>query len=108
MVASRATILASLLPANADHAKFLHPSESTVIYDSYAQRALWMISKLEVDIAPPENNWVAYRKFVYAWKALYDRHAPALDAIDAGNYPYRVRIFDKILWMLGKEDYSVL
>jgi hypothetical protein len=36
----------------------------------------------------------------------YDRYAWALAAIDLRGYPYRVRIFDKILWIIGFPAYD--
>jgi len=77
------------------------------IFDSFVRRALWVISKLELNIAPPCDMEVdEYRRFVYVWKALYDRYAATLNDLDVGAYPYRVRIFDKILWLMGEPRYG--
>jgi hypothetical protein len=91
----------------ASKALWLCYPDSVPIFDSFTQRALWVISKLEPDIIPVRGNEPEYRKFVHIWKALYERCADALNRIDVGNYPYRVRIFDKILWLIGEQHYGV-
>jgi predicted small secreted protein len=75
------------------------------MFDSFAQRALWVISKIEKDIAAPASEKSEYRKFAYAWRTLYGRYASTIAAVDARGYPYRVRIFDKILWIIGSPGY---
>jgi hypothetical protein len=45
---------------------------SVPIFDSFVQRTLWVISKLEPDIALPHGDVDEYRKFVHVWKGLYD------------------------------------
>ena len=47
-----------------------------------------------------------YGAFAVRWKFLYDRYAPAIEAIDNKGYPYRVRIFDRILWLIGQPAYG--
>jgi hypothetical protein len=76
------------------------------IFDSFARRALWVIAKLEAGRGAVIVEGPEYRRFLYVWKALYDRYAVALRQIDTHGYPYRVRIFDKILWMIGTRDYA--
>jgi hypothetical protein len=90
----------------ASKALWLCYPQSVPIFDRFVQRALWMISKLEKDIVTPEAK-SDYWKFVHIWKALYDRYGGTLEAIDLGDYPYRVRIFDKILWLIGKPGYGL-
>jgi hypothetical protein len=80
---------------------------SVPIFDRFAQRTLWVISKLESGITPLADTEPEYRQFVHIWKALYDRHASAINEIDLGTYPYRVRIFDKILCLIGEPRYGV-
>lgn len=75
------------------------------IFDSFAQRALWVIAKLETRGGDTIVNGSEYRRFLHVWKALYDRYAVVLSEIETHGYPYRVRIFDKILWMIGTRDY---
>lgn len=75
------------------------------IFDSFAQRALWVIAKLEAGGMAGIAEGSEYHRFLHAWKILYDRYGAALCEIDTHGYPYRVRIFDKILWMIGTRDY---
>ena len=75
------------------------------MFDSFAQRALWVIAKLETRGGDAIVDGPEYRRFLHIWKALYDRYAVVLSEIETHGYPYRVRIFDKILWMIGTRDY---
>ena len=77
------------------------------LFDSFAQCALHVVSKLEADIAPLSDSNSEYQQFVHVWMALYHRYTNAVTAIDIGDYPYRVRIFDKILWLLGEPRYGL-
>jgi hypothetical protein len=90
----------------ASKALWLCYPQSVPIFDSFAQRALWIISKLEKDIVTLPETESEYRRFVHIWKSLYDRYKSALEEIDLGDYPYRVRIFDKILWLIGERGYG--
>lgn len=90
----------------ASKALWLRYPDAVPIFDSFAQRALWVISKLESDIPILAGNVSEYRKFVYLWKTLYDRYASIINAMEVGTYPYRVRIFDKILWLIGEPLYG--
>jgi hypothetical protein len=66
---------------------------------------LWVLSKL-LDIDPLPGGEPKYRKFVHIWKALYQRYEGTLNEIPLGDYPYRVRIFDMILWLIGQPRYG--
>jgi hypothetical protein len=90
----------------ASKALWLCYPERVPIFDAFAQRSLWVISKLEPDISPLPASDPEYRKFVHIWKVLCDRYARAINEIELGAYPYRVRIFDKILWLLGEPRYG--
>lgn len=92
----------------ASKALWLRYPDAVPLFDSFARRALWVISKIESDIAPPAQEKSEYRKFAYAWKALYERYASTIATLDVQGYPYRVRIFDKILWIIGTPAYSCL
>lgn len=74
------------------------------MYDSYAQRALWVLAKLQPGLKPTSVK-AAYVRFASVWKQLYERHRGTIDGLDMGGYEYRVRVFDRILWMLGTEQY---
>jgi hypothetical protein len=78
---------------------------SVPLYDIFTQRTLWVLSKF-LDIDPLPRAVPQYRQFVHIWKALYQRYETTLNEIPLGNYPYRVRIFDMILWLVGKPRYD--
>ncbi len=80
------------------------------MFDGYAQRALWVLAKLEIGIATPPNGSDAddnYFQFVSAWKHFYGSYSAEISNLDTNGYPYRVRVFDRILWLIGKEQYTV-
>ena len=78
------------------------------LYDSFVLRALQVISKIEPSLPPVKYRVVGYAPFARLWRALYDRHEAAIDAISSDSgYPYSVRIFDGILWILGAPAYTV-
>jgi hypothetical protein len=90
----------------ASKALWLRYPDVVPMFDSFARRALWIIGKIEKDIAPPIGDKSEYRKFAYVWRALYERYASAVAAVDLQGYPYPVRIFDKILWIIGSPEYT--
>jgi len=63
-------------------------------------------SKLEAIGTPPTGQG-RYRQFAQVWKALYTNHAETIESLDLGGYPYRVRIFDTILVILGEQKYGL-
>lgn len=77
------------------------------IFDRNAQYALWLLSKCETALPPLPPNGKNYAQFATVWRYFYDRYREAIESIDAGSYPYRVRIFDKILWIMGAKCYTV-
>jgi predicted small secreted protein len=85
---------------------WLRYPEEVPLYDRFAQEALWMLSKLEPGLPPVPKSALKYDAFVLIWKTLYDRYALSLGAIDNKGYPYRVRIFDRILWLIGEPVYG--
>lgn len=89
----------------ASKALWLSYPDSVPIYDSFVERALWVLSKL-LSIAPLAEGESEYRKFVHIWKALYRRYQRTVNEIPIGDYPYRVRIFDVILWLIGRPRYG--
>gem|GEM_PF-7004497 len=75
------------------------------IYDSQAKQALYIIGKLEV--IPLKDNFAQmekYEQFVFVWRYLYDRYENHIP--EHPEYRYRIRIFDKILWIIGKDSYN--
>jgi len=75
------------------------------MFDSYAQRALWVLAKLEIGIAAPPSG-ADYYQFVSVWTQFYERYLDTISGLDTNGYPYRVRVFDRILWMIGKDQYT--
>jgi hypothetical protein len=115
LVNSHAGLMADCAAANgqqrnftslASKALWLRYPHDVPMFDSFAQRALWITSKIEKDIAPPDVAESEYRKFAYWWRALFERYATTIASIDMQGYPYPVRIFDKILWIIGAPTYN--
>jgi len=75
------------------------------MFDSYAQRALWVLAKLEIGIAAPPSG-ADYYQFVSVWTEFYERYLDTISGLDTNGYPYRVRVFDRILCMIGKDEYT--
>jgi hypothetical protein len=90
----------------ASKALWLRYPDAVPLYDRFAQEALWMLSKLEPDLPPTAKDASKYGAFALIWLTLYDRHASSIAAIDNRGYPYRVRIFDRILWLIGEPVYG--
>jgi len=91
----------------ASKALWLRYPHEVPLYDSFAQEALWMLSKLEAGLPAIPTNATKYGAFALIWRALYDRYASSIAVIDSKGYPYRVRIFDRILWLLGAPSYTI-
>jgi hypothetical protein len=90
----------------ASKALWLRYPDAVPLYDRFAQEALWMLSKLEPGLPPTAKDASKYGAFALIWLTLYDRHASLIAAIDNRGYPYRVRIFDRILWLIGEPAYG--
>jgi hypothetical protein len=75
------------------------------MFDSYAQRALWVLAKLEIGIAAPPSG-ADYYQFVSVWTQFYERYLDTISGLDTDGYLYRVRVFDRILLMIGKDQYT--
>jgi hypothetical protein len=92
----------------ASKALWLRYPDAVPLYDRFAQEALWMLSKLEPGLPPVSeapDGAPKYAPFALMWRALYDRYAPSIATIDNKGYPYQVRIFDRILWLVGEPVY---
>lgn len=74
------------------------------IYDSFAERALWIISRLMQTKRPDAGS--RYSRFVSVWRDAYRR--VSIDDDRLHGYPYKVRVFDKILWIIGQRDFGVI
>ena len=75
------------------------------IFDSYARRSLWVVSRLMgLDRPAGTDDDIPYARFVSVWLNLYGR--VTIDDDRLGCYPYKVRVFDRILWIIGQPDYG--
>jgi hypothetical protein len=90
----------------ASKALWLRYPDVVPLYDRFAQDALWILSKLESDLPLVPEGTTRYGAFALIWQTLYDRYAVSVAAIDNKGYPYRVRIFDRILWLIGEPTYG--
>lgn len=91
----------------ASKALWLRYPNQIPICDGFVEQALWTLSKLEPDLPSVPEGATRYGAFVLIWRTLYDRYAPSIAAIDNKGYPYRVRIFDRILWLVGAPVYGI-
>ena len=97
----------------ASKALWLCYPDSVPIFDRYVVNALHFISKIEDGITPiPEKKPDGkkrpdYEQFVHVWKQLYAKHKETIEGLDIGAYKYRVRVLDRVLWLVGRPAYSV-
>jgi hypothetical protein len=82
--------------------------EDVPLFDSFARRTLWVVSKLDGGAIPTAAGSSEYRQLAHIWKALYARHAATIAEIEMHGYPYRVRVLDVILWIIGSPGYEAL
>lgn len=74
------------------------------MFDSHAQSALWVLSRV-MGLARPVDT-TEYGRFVSVWFSLYGGVERTLDDARLGDYRYKVRVFDRILWIIGQPDYG--
>jgi HTH-type transcriptional regulator/antitoxin MqsA len=74
-----------------------------LLYDSYTQQMLWTISNLAC-IAPVASG-EKYLEFSDIWFQVYDRLEYLLDQERLSGYPYKMRVFDRMLWIIGHPRY---
>jgi hypothetical protein len=91
----------------ASKALWLCYPNSVPIYDRNARNALHVIGKIEDGITTISEKSPKYAQFVHVWKQLYERHKGTIENLDIGTYPYRVRVFDRVLWLIGQPTYRV-
>lgn len=89
----------------ASKALWLRYPDSVPLFDSYAQRAIWVISKIEGGVSPLQGDGESYAEFVHVWTALYTKYSASLELLTEKGLR-RVRIFDRILWLVGEPRYS--
>ena len=79
------------------------------IYDSYAEHALQMISRLS-DIEVPraaKGSEKEYAQFLEAWFRVFKEIEPAIDPEILKVYPYKIRVLDSLLWYIGQPKFDV-
>jgi hypothetical protein len=89
----------------ASKALWLRYPDGVPLYDRLASQALTVVSRM-VGEEPPAKGTPEYYQFAYTWQRIYERYRDAVEGIDARGYPYRVRIFDQVLWTLGEPGYG--
>lgn len=76
-----------------------------VILDGHVERSLQTLSRLHCIETPCIEG--RYEQFIHCWLKLYMLAKPEIvKRLKNLDYPYPVRIFDKILWMLGQRGYG--
>lgn len=72
--------------------------DTVPIYDSRALNAVLTLTKLSgFNVA----QQIDYTSYIAMWYRLYSIAAPTINAANLNGYPYHVRVFDKILWLIG-------
>ena len=89
---------------------WLKRPQTVPIYDKYARLGLSVLGKLapeavDGDLAD-DGDLEDYAEFLARWTRLYAKAGPYLQAIE-NDYPYRVRLFDKVLWLVGNGAYTL-
>jgi len=74
------------------------------IFDDHAARALQVVSRLLGIKATKSED---YERFVEVWFVVYERIGPAINASGLKDYPYKVRVLDKLLWHLGQPSFDM-
>ena len=59
-----------------------------------------------VSIRLRENT--EYEQFVHVWKQLYSKYEKTIENLNNGilPIPISVRVFDRILWLIGRPSYQ--
>jgi hypothetical protein len=89
----------------ASKALWLCYPDSVPIFDAQTRYALYVVSKIEDGITPISEKTPEYEQFVHVWKQLYSKYQETIENLNIANYPYRVRVFDRILWLIGRPSY---
>ena len=93
----------------ASKALWLRYPKVVPLYDRMAQNSLFLISKIEPDLPAFDGRFQGgerYAPFVKIWCTLYKRYSEELEGFATPEYPYAVRILDRILWLLGEPTYG--
>ena len=57
-------------------------------------------------IASPASG-PEYNQFVSVWNQFCEKYLATFSTLNRDGYPYLVRVFDRILWLIGKDQYTV-
>jgi len=79
------------------------------IFDRFVQNVLWILCKLS-QVRPNAStaNSGRYAAFADVWFQIYSQVTPIIvEEADRIGYPYKLRVFDRILWVIGQPDYVV-
>ena len=77
---------------------------STPILDHYAENAVRMLCRLQGQKLTSRGH--RYSDFVDAWLNLYALVESSIPSDASPLFPYKVRVFDHMLWWLGQDNYS--
>jgi hypothetical protein len=79
------------------------------IYDRLAQNALWVMCKLARIQPTLDSKDNRYETFSDVWLQIYAAVEGIITAeirSHISHYPYKVRVFDRILWSIGQPNYT--
>jgi hypothetical protein len=79
------------------------------IFDRLVQGVLWILCKL-CQVRPKEAtaNSGRYAAFADVWFQIYRQVKPIIaEEADRICYPYKLRVFDRMLWVIGQPNYVV-
>ena len=80
--------------------------EDIPIFDANAVKALGVISRIcRLAPARDESQHRDYADFLDLWLQTYRQIEPAILPEDLSDCPYKIRVFDRLLWYLGKGDF---
>jgi hypothetical protein len=80
--------------------------ETVPIFDAHARNAIYFLSKIDPEIPRIDQEWRPYRKYVTVWLFLYEKYRNPIEEIHCAGCPYKVRVFDRVLWALGEPGYG--
>lgn len=87
----------------ASKALWLRFPDQFPMYDRNAKNALMLLSKLDLNLPALNEEKSSYAEFVHAWRHFYDQ--TDFNHLIPVECPYKVRIFDRLLWILGDSTY---
>lgn len=76
------------------------------LFDANAERALWSITRL-LRSKRPADQVSQYEKFVSIWLDVFQEVQHVIDPTRLAGYPFKIRVFDRILWIIGEPAYGI-